>query len=278
MITTAFQPSALSVDRLLALSEATFDRVILITGVPARKDGEPMWSSLDKVAVAGHPHGLLAAIDAIVHVHKWVSMVNSIRKPAPIETLTLRWSTTIEDGFDGDAATLNPFGWIHLGHGCVVHNFELVEDDLNFADEEYIAIPGISNGNEDENYLSCSEVTRRIKQQTGTIGFMALPLCYANQIGQFLAESGRIHLAHAPVDFRVNDSNQFYDAAHGVTLRPYRLNGWTEWVATAESTWRDWAVNRYKGEHMKQTKAEKETKQCEENKENKPGEEGNSHE
>ena len=67
MITTAFQPSALSVDRLLALSEATFDRVILITGVPANKDGEPMWASLDEAAVSGHPHGLLAAIDTIAH-------------------------------------------------------------------------------------------------------------------------------------------------------------------------------------------------------------------
>ena len=257
MITTAFQPSSLSVDRLLALSEATFDRVILITGVPAREDGEPMWASLDEAAVAGHPHGLLAAIDAIVHVHKWVSMVNSIRKPAPIETLTLRWSTTIEDGFDGDAATLNPFGWIHLGHGCVVHNFELVEDDLDYGGEEYIAIPGISNGNEDENYLSCSEVTaNQAANRDHWIHGPSVVLCQPDW--SISAESGRIHLAHAPVDFRVNDSNQFYDAAHGATLRPYRLNGWTEWVATAESTWRDWAVNRYKGEHMKQTKAEKE--------------------
>jgi hypothetical protein len=278
MIVTTFEPSNFTVDRLLALSEATFDRVILITGVPANKDGEPMWASLDEAAVSGRPHGLLAAIDAIAHVHQWVAMVNSIQKQEPIETLTLRWSTTIEGAFNGKASTLNPFGWIHLGHGCVVHNFELVEDDKDFGGDEYISIPGISNGNEDENYLSCSEVKRRIKQQTGTIGFMALPLCYANQIGQFLAESGRIHLAHAPVDFRVNDSNQFYDAAHGATLRPYRLNGWTDWVATAESTWRGWAINKYKGEHMRQKKAEKETKQCEENKENKLGEEGNSHE
>ena len=201
-------------------------------------------------------------------------MVNSFRSPAPIETLTLRFSTTIEGAINGEASTLNPFGWIHLGHGCEVHAFELVEDDLDYGGEEYIAIPGISNGNEDENYLSCSEVKRRIKQQTGTICFMALPLCYANQIGKSLAESGRIHLAHAPVDFSVNDSNQFYDATHGATLRPYRLNGWTDWVAAAESAWRDWAVNMYKGEHMKQTKTEKNTKQCKENNENKHEEGG----
>lgn len=276
MITTVFQPSSLSVDRLLALSEATFDRVILITGVPAREDGEPMWSSLDEAAVSGHPHGLLAAIDTIAHVHQWVAMVNSFRSPAPIETLTLRFSTTIEGAFDGEASTLNPFGWIHLGHGCEVHAFELVEDDLDYGGEEYIAIPGISNANEDENYLSCSEFKRRIKQQTGTIGFMALPLCYANQIGKSLAESGRIHLAHAPVDFSVNDSNQFYDSARGFTLRPYRLNGWTDWVAAAESAWRDWAVKIYKGEHMKQTKTEKNTMESKENSENKPNEEGDS--
>jgi len=276
MIRTAFQPSSLSFDRLLALSEATFDPVIIITGVPARKDGEPVWSSLDEAAMSGHHHGLLAAIDTIIHVHKWMSMLNSIRNQIPLESLNLRWSTTIEGAFNGEASTLNPFGWIHLGHGCEVHAFELVEDDLNLCSEEYIAIPGISNGNEDENYLPCSEVTRRIKQQTGAIGFMALPLCYANQIGNFLAESGRIHLAHAPVDFRVNDSNQFYDAAHRATLRPYRLNEWTDWVAAAESTWRDWAVNTYKGEHMKQTKTEKKTKQCTENNEKKPDEGGNS--
>ena len=275
MMATAFNPSALTVDRLLALSEATYDRAILITGVPANKDGEPMWASLDEAAVSGHSHGLLAAIDAIAHVHQWVAMVNSIQKQAPIETLTLRWSTTIEGAFNGKASTLNPFGWIHLGHGCVVHNFELVEDDQDFGGDEYISIPGISNGNEDENYLSCSEVKRRIKQQTGTIGFMALPLCYANQIGQFLAESGRIHLAHAPVDFRVNDSNQFYDAAHGATLRPYRLNGWTDWVAAAESTWRDWAINQHKGENMKQ-KTEMDTMKSKENSENKPDEGGDS--
>lgn len=272
MIATTFEPSDFTVDRLMALSEATFDRVILITGVPAREDGEPMWASLDEVAVSGHHHGLLAAIDTIIHMHKWVAMVNSIRKPAPIETLTLRWSTSIEGAFNGEETTVNPFGWIHLGHGCEVHAFELVEDDQDFGGEEYISIPGISNGSEDENYLSCSELKRQIKQQSGSIGFMALPLCYANQIGKFLAESGRIHLAHAPVDFRVNDSNQFYDSAHGATLRPYRLNGWTEWVATAESTWRDWAINTYKGEHMKQKNTEKKTKQCTENNENKPDE------
>ena len=273
---TTVQPSDFTVDSLLALSEATFDPVLLITGVPAGKDGEPVWSSLDEVAVSAQHHGLLTAIDTIVHVHKWVAMVNSIGKPAPIETLTFRWSTTIEGAFNGEASTLNPFGWIHLGHGCLVHNFELVEGDLNYGGEEYIAIPGISNGNEDENYLSCSVVKRRIKQQSGTIGFMALPLCYANQIGNFLAESGRIHLAHAPVDFRVNDSNQFYDAEHGATLRPYRLNGWTAWVATAESAWRDWAVNIYKGEHMKEQKHENKMKQSTENNENKPDEGGNS--
>ncbi|WP_338174085.1 hypothetical protein [Candidatus Poseidonia alphae] len=276
MIATTFQPSDFTVDRLLALSEATFDRVILITGVPASKDGGPAWSSLDEVAVSGHHHGLLAAIDTIIHVHKWMSMLNSIRNQIPLESLNLRWSTTIEGAFDGKPSTTNPFGWIHLGHGCEVHAFELVEDDLNLCSEEYIATPGISNGNEDENYISCSEVKRRIKQQSGTIGFMALPLCYANQIGNFLAESGRIHLAHAPVDFRVNDSNQFYDAEHGATLRPYRLNGWTAWVATAESAWRDWAVNIYKGEHMKEQKHENKMKQSTENNQNKPDEGGNS--
>ena len=276
MIRTAFQPSSLTVDRLLALSKATFDPVLLITGVPAGKDGEPVWSSLDEVAVSAQHHGLLTAIDTIVHVHKWVAMVNSIRKPAPIETLALRWSTTIEGAFNGEASTLNPFGWIHLGHGCEVHAFDLVEDDLNLCREEYIATPGISNGNEDENYISCSEVIRRIKRQSGSIGFMALPLCYANQIANSLAKSGQIHLAHAPIDFRVNDSNQFYDAAHGATLRPYRLNEWTDWVAAAESAWRDWAVNTYKGEHMKEKKHENKMKQSIENNESKPGEGVNS--
>ena len=104
---------------------------------------------------------------------------------------------------------------------------------------------------------------------------MALPLCYASQIGKSLAGSGRIHLAHAPVDFSVNDSNQFYDAARGVTLRPYRLNGWTDWVVAAESAWRDWAVNTYKGEHMKQ-KTETNTMKSKENSENKQDEEGDS--
>ena len=275
MIETAFNPSGLTVDRLLALSEATYDRVILITGVPARKDGKPVWSSLNEAAISGDHHGLLASIDAIVHVHKWVAMINFIRKKSPVDALKLRWSTTIEGAFNGEASTVNPFGWIHLGHGCEVHAFELVEGDLNYGGEEYIAIPGISNGNEDENYLSCTEVTRRIKQQTGTIGFMALPLCYGNQIGKSLAGSCRIHLAHAPVDFRVNDSNQFYHAADGATLRPYRLNGWTNWVATAESTWRDWAINQHKGENMKQ-KTEMDTMKSKENSENKPDEGGDS--
>ena len=81
----------LSIDR--CWRSVTFDRVILITGVPAREDGEPMWASLDEACRS--PSWLLAAIDTIAHVQQWVAMVNSFPSPAPIETLTLRFRSPL---------------------------------------------------------------------------------------------------------------------------------------------------------------------------------------
>ena len=52
----------------------------------------------------------------------------------------------------------------------------------------------------------------------GELPFVGLPLCFSSQIGEVLMQSGKIVKIHAPYDFKVSESLEFYDARNGRIL------------------------------------------------------------
>ncbi|MGB1678909.1 MAG: hypothetical protein ACPHFV_02580, partial [Poseidonia sp.] len=234
---TLFAPDELTPEHMISFGSQTYGAELLITGVPTNSQGEPSWATLDDLLATPHAHGMLACIETISHVHQWVSMTAG-ELVSPFPRLKVRFAATIDEAIDGKATTVNPAAWVHLGHGCLEHGFEVVEGLEPWEDEEIESIPGLSNGHEDEDYRSVTDIAQRIAHQQGNILFMALPLCYAQQIAAKLCQNNRIHLASASTDFRVNDTLQFYDGAtHGERM-DQSLSSWSQWVRAVEGAWR----------------------------------------
>jgi len=237
---TLFKPSDVTAKDMLEFGKQTYGTELLITGVPINGQGESVWETVGDLVRFPHDHGLLASIETIVQVHRcqqWVAMYSDEQERLP-EGLRVRFAATIDEAFDGHPTTQNPAAWIHLGHGQLEHSFELLEDLEEWEDEEYETIPGLSNGHEDEDYRSAKDIRKRISGQRGNILFMALPLCYGQQIAATLCETGRIHLVHANTSFAVTDGLQFYDGVDHPERTHQSLASWSEWVVAVEKAWR----------------------------------------
>ena len=234
---TLFRPDELTSGHMLHFGSQTYGPDLLITGVPTNSKGKLVWNSVDDVVMNPDVHGLMSCLETISHVHQWVSMTaEKFSKPFP--RLNIRFVATIEEAFDGSEATMNPAAWVHLGHGMLEHTYELLEDLEEWDDEEFEAIPGLSNGYEDKDYVSVKDLRNRISQQQGNILFMALPLCFAEQIAEFLCQHDRIHMASVSTNFPVTESLQFYDGYDNKARLEHSLHSWSAWVKAVEDGWR----------------------------------------
>lgn len=232
-----FHPIELTTDVLLGLGAKVYGEELTITGVPTNASGAVVWESMEDLVTHPHAHGLLTSIETVSHVHQWVSMtVEEMRSTLP--RLKVRFAATIDEVIDGQPETHNPAVWIHLGHGQLEHSIELLEGDEEWEEEDYERVPGLSNGHEDEDYRSARDIANRIARQQGNILFMALPLCYGQQVAKSLCRSGRIDLVHAPTTFPVCDGLQFYDGVDHTERTRQSLAGWSEWVKAVEKAWR----------------------------------------
>ena len=234
---TLFAPDELTPEHMIAFGSQTYGAELLVTGVPTNSRDEPCWTTMDDLLASPHVHGMLTCLETISHVHQWVCMTTDALA-SPFPRLKVRFAATLDEVFDGKATTVNPAAWVHLGHGCLEHGFEVVEGPDPWQEEEVRSIPGLSNGHEDDDYRCVTDIAQRIARQQGNILFMALPLCYAQQIAAKLCQNNRIHLASASTDFRVNDTLQFYDGAtHGERM-DQSLSSWSQWVRAVEEAWR----------------------------------------
>lgn len=237
------QPEQLNAERLARMAEQAYNHTLAITGVPLNAEGVPIWRSLDDVVRHPEAHGLLTAIESAVHVHRWTMMLN-LGSFNQFPHLDIQFHATLDEVFTGHPNGTNPAVWIHLGHGMLEHHLEEAHDD-----EEHEAfhrwLPGLSRGEDDAAYISVKEVSERIQQQHGDLLFVALPLCYAQQIAAVLAQSGRIHAVHAPTNFAVNATLQFYDGENNTARLSQSLGSWGAWVKATEDAWRDALLAKY---------------------------------
>jgi len=240
---TLTQPEQLNAERLTRMAERTYGHTLAITGVPVNAEGTLVWRSLDDVVRHPEAHGLLTAIETAVHLHRWTMMLNmDAFKRFP--RLNIEFHATLDDVFTRASDRNNPTVWIHLGHGVLEHDLEEVHDNGELEAFHRWA-PGLSQGEDDEAYISVTEVSQRIQRQQGDLLFVALPLCYGQQIAAVLAQSGRLHTVHAPTDFAVNATLKFYDGGNNATRLSQSLHSWSAWVKAAEQAWRDALLAKY---------------------------------
>ena len=226
------------------LGSALFDRIsqmdfpddyveLVITGVPTNKDGKPIWESVDDLISNPYSHGFLEAIGAVTQIIKSVQLyLFSAQDNAP--ELRIRFVAKIRDVFSQNKGWKNPLAWIHIGHGQKCFDYKLLDDLEDWEPEEYDEIPGISDGHEDEDIISSEWLSDAIKTMQGELLFVGLPLCYSAQIGEVLMQSGKIVKIHAPYDFKVSESLEFYDARNGRILPKHTLTDWTDYVRVFE--------------------------------------------
>ena len=211
---------------------------LVITGVPT-KDGNPIWESVDDLVSSPYSHGFFEAIGAVTQIIKSVQLyLFSAQDDVP--ELRIRFVAKIRDVFDQNKGWKNPLAWIHIGHGQKCFGYKLLDDLEDWEPEEYDEIPGISDGHEDEDFISSEWLRDAIRMMQGELLFVGLPLCFSSQIGEVLMQSGKIIKIHAPYDFKVSESLEFYDARNGRILPEHTLTDWTDhvrvvqkWLATA---------------------------------------------
>ena len=144
--------------------------------------------------------------------------------------LKLRFAEKISGVFNGDSSNHNPSYWIHIGHGQKENSIELLPDLEDWEDEEFETIPGISDGEEDCDYICVRELSNTIAKMKGKLIFVGLPICYAKQVGDELSNSNCILGIHARIRFGVSESLEFYDSDAKKILKPYGLVQWNDWV------------------------------------------------
>ena len=234
-------------DRMLPeprLGSALFDRIsqmdfsgdcveLVITGVPTNKNDEPIWESVSDLVSSPYSHGFFEAIGTVTQIIKSVQLyLFSDQENVP--DLRIRFESKIRNVFNQDKGLKNPLAWIHIGHGQKSHDYKLIDDLEDWESEEYEEIPGISNGHEDEDYISSQWLREAIEMMNGELLFVGLPLCYSAQIGEVLMQSDKIVEIHAPYDFKVSESLEFYDARNGRILPEHTLKDWTDYVRVFE--------------------------------------------
>ena len=206
---------------------------LVITGVPTTKDGKPIWESVDDLISSPYSHGFLEAIGAVTQIIKSVQLyLFSAQDDVP--ELRIRFVAKIRDVFSQNKGWKNPLAWIHIGHGQKCFDYKLLDNLEDWEPEEYDEIPGISDGHEDEDFISSEWLSDAIKMMQGVLLFVGLPLCYSTQIGEVLMQSGKIVKIHAPYEFKVSESLEFYDARNGRILPEHTLTDWTRYVRVFE--------------------------------------------
>ena len=206
---------------------------LVITGVPTTKDGKPIWESLDDLVSSPYSHGLIEAIGAVTQIIKAVKLYLSFNQEN-VPDLRIRFESRIRDVFSQNKGWKNPLAWIHIGHGQKCFDYKLLDDLEEWEPEEYDEIPGISDGHEDEDFISSEWLRDAIRMMHGELLFVGLPLCFSAQIGEVLMQSGKIIKIHAPYDFKVSESLEFYDARNGRFLPEHTLTDWTNYVRLVE--------------------------------------------
>ena len=207
---------------------------LVITGVPTTKDGKPIWESVDDLVSNPYSHGLIEAIGAVTQIIKAVQLYLTFDQEN-VPDLRVRFESRIRDVFSQNKGWKNPLAWIHIGHGQKCFNYKLLDDLEEWEPEEYDEIPGISDGHEDEDFISSEWLRDAIRMMHGELLFVGLPLCYSAQIGEVLMQSGKIVKIHAPYDFKVSESLEFYDARNGRILPEHTLTDWTDYVRLFEN-------------------------------------------
>lgn len=206
---------------------------LVITGVPTTKDGNPIWESVDDLVSSPYSHGFFEAIGAVTQIIKSVQLyLFSAQDDVP--ELRIRFVAKIRDVFSQNKGWKNPLAWIHIGHGQKCFDYKLLDDLEDWEPEEYDEIPGISDGHEDEDFISSEWLRDAIRMMHGELLFVGLPLCFSSQIGEVLMQSGKIIKIHAPYDFKVSESLEFYDARNGRILPEHTLTDWTDYVRVVE--------------------------------------------
>ncbi len=206
---------------------------LVITGVPTTKDGKPIWGTVDDLVSSPYSHGFFEAIGAVTQIIKAVQLYLSFDQEN-VPELRIRFESKIRGVFGQNKGWKNPLAWIHIGHGQKCFDYKLLDDLEDWEPEEYDEIPGISDGHEDEDFISSEWLRDAIRMMQGELLFVGLPLCFSSQIGEVLMQSGKIIKIHAPYDFKVSESLEFYDARNGRILPEHTLTDWTDYVRVVE--------------------------------------------
>ena len=216
------------------ISEQKHTGEIVITGCPTDDEGQVYWKSMGDLFHRPYSHGFIDSLGAIGQMIKLINVYMWNKQLVGLPKLTPRFEANIRDVFKPDSNLRNPTIWIHLGHGHLEEFYELLED-LEEWEEEIVPVPGISNGNDDDDFISARELRDAISSMQGEILFMALPICYGKQISQILIESQSIHYSHAPYDFSVDAGKEFYDCDESGILPEHTLTAWSSWVRRFET-------------------------------------------
>jgi len=211
---------------------------LVITGVTKKNNGKLRWSSVDDLISDPYTHGLLDAISTISRI---VHTVRNYRLMLGKETPRLRvgFESKITDVFVQSKEVTNPIAWIHLGHGVKDFTYREIEELEEWEPPEFEPVPGISNGNYEEDFLSAEWVRDCISKMKGRVLFTVLPVCYSSKIGEILSESDDVLCVHAPYGFAVSQELEFYDCEVDRVHPNHTLLGWSEWVREFEDVGRD---------------------------------------
>lgn len=240
--------SGISVELFKMISEEEFDSdevELIITGVPTNKDGKLRWSRVEELVSDPYTHGLLDAISTISHIIRTIDHYRTmLEKNMP--SLKVRFVSKITDTFVPDQEHRNPIAWIHLGHGIKEFTYKEVGGLEDWEEPEYESVPGLSNGNEESDFLSAEWIRDTISMMKGKILFTALPLCYSFQIGSVLSNSDNLCCIHAPYKFSVPSTLEFYDCNDERVLPDHTLTAWAKWVRLFEQHSRDATIKLIK--------------------------------
>jgi len=206
---------------------------LVITGVPTDVEGQPIWESMDDLLARPYSHGLIVAISTISQVIRTIE-IHLCHNDVKVPRLNIRFEAKITDVFAENNSLVNPIAWIHIGHGIKEYDYKIIDPVDDWDDDEIEQIPGLSNGNENTDYISCESISNAISSMRGQVLFVGLPLCYGSQVGDFLTQNEKILFIHGPYSFSVNSGSEFYDCDKSTTLPENSLIAWTEWVGVFE--------------------------------------------
>lgn len=224
----------------------TYATTVLITGVPTRtEDGVevPVWSTIDDVFARSTYHadalltilGILQQFPMALNTANF-ALFNRRVDGWPFSDLKVEFRARITDWYDGTRGGENPFAWIHLGHGTDEADFiEIEDDDMDFH-VDFEVVPGVTNGHEDGKLLSTRRLEELITKAHGDIMFLGLPLCYATQVADELAQCERIRMIHAQHEGFVAESLEFFPP-NPPGMRRFSLDCWREWLWAIEEQW-----------------------------------------